>query len=93
MARKENTSRPRKKENVSVAADKDFVAYTPNKLAYKKAGVNYNPGDSVQITDPVDGMIYGKLLNVLSSQLVVLPDGSTNPRFFFTSGLKISKSK
>lgn len=93
MARKENTSRPRKKENVSVAADKDFVAYTPNKLAYKKAGVNYNPGDYVQITDPVDGLIYGKLLNVLSSQLVVLPDGSTNPRFFFTSGLKISKSK
>lgn len=93
MARKENTSRPRKKQNVSVAANTDFVAYTPNKLTFKKAGVHYNHGDSVEIVDPDGGIVHGKLLNILSSQLVVMPEGSTNPKFFFTSGLKISKSK
>jgi len=90
MSPKKNTARP-KKEVVVKEEQEEFVPYTPQPMAFKKAGVVYKEGDSIEITE-VDGeQVYGKLINILSSQLIVMPDGSTNPKFFFTSGIKIRK--
>jgi len=66
--------------------------YTVPKTKFKKGGVIYKEGDRVHISD-TDGEYEGRIMNILSSQMVVRLD-EENPnkdRFFFTTGMKIKK--
>lgn len=67
--------------------------YSMSKTKLKKGGVVYKEGDHIHIKES-DGDYTGTIMNVLSTQIVVRPDGCDNPgcdKFFFTTGIKISK--
>lgn len=67
--------------------------YVVPKTKLKKGGVNYKEGDRIHIKE-ADGDYTGTIVNILSSQIVVRPDGCDNPgcdKFFFSTGIKISK--
>lgn len=67
--------------------------YDPIKgnIKFKKNGVVYNEGDTVEIVD-LEGYTYkGTIDNLLSSQMYVRPPDSVDGKFFFYRGLKIRK--
>ena len=68
-------------------------SYAVPKIKLKKGGVNYKEGDRIHISY-TDGDYTGTIMNILSSQIVVRPDGCDNPgcdMFFFTTGIKLKK--
>ena len=68
------------------------VPYDVPKTKLKKGGVLFKEGDRVHISY-TDGEYEGRIMNILSSQMIVRLD-EENPnkdKFFFTTGLKIKK--
>jgi len=66
--------------------------YSVPKTKFKKGGVVYKEGDRVHISD-TDGEYEGRIMNILSSQMIVRLDEEdpNKDRFFFTTGMKIKK--
>jgi len=67
--------------------------YIVPKTTLKKGGVKYKEGDRIHIKEQ-DGDYTGTIVSILSSQIVMRPDGCDNAgcdKFFFTTGMKISK--
>jgi hypothetical protein len=88
--RKSTTKRKSTKKEVQpipVVEKPEFIPYKPKPLKFKKAGVNYNEGDTVCVTDTEGNKHTGILRNILSSMLVV------DDTFYFQRGIKIEKVK
>jgi len=67
--------------------------YIVPKTKLRKGGVTYKEGDHIHITY-ADGDYTGTIMSILSSQIVVRPDGCDNlgcDKFFFTTGIKLKK--
>ena len=66
--------------------------YDVPKTKLKKGGIQYKEGDRVHISY-TDGEYEGRIMNILSSQMIVRldEDDPNKDKFFFTTGLKIKK--
>lgn len=66
--------------------------YSVPETKLKKGGVQYKKGDRVHISY-TDGDYEGRIMNILSSQMIVRIDEEdpNKDKFFFTTGLKIKK--
>ena len=89
---------PRKPKQGRIVAEKKSKMFEPSapytvpKTKLKKGGVLYKEGDKVHISY-TDGEYEGRIMNILSSQMIVRldEDDPNKDKFFFTTGLKIKK--
>jgi len=94
MARKPRAGRPMKeKKELPSFLSANTVPFKVPEVKFKKAGVSYNKGDRIHIKE-AEGEYFGVIKDILASQIIVRPDGCDDPgceKFFFTTGIKISK--